>query len=221
MVIDEVAAGLLDARFEVREEEGFSALHGERALAEGARLLLGKATPCVGRDRELGMLRALFTESVDEGTAQATLVVAPPGVGKPRLAQEFLQELRARGEVVSIWIARADGLRAGSPLGMLGQVLRSASLPSVPTSGDTSCPWKSVVRGRRMDRTRAEAFPPPIRRPYPRPSGAGRRAPPEWRRRRERAEAGQEAEALGGPRHALPADPARAAPARSEPTPAR
>ncbi|WP_437760940.1 AAA family ATPase [Sorangium sp. So ce1389] len=118
-MIDDVAAGLLDARFEVREEEGFFALHGERALAEGARLLLGKATPCVGRDRELGMLRALFTESVEEGTAQATLVVAPPGVGKSRLAQEFLQELRARCEAVSIWIARADGLRAGSPLGML------------------------------------------------------------------------------------------------------
>ncbi|WP_437954813.1 protein kinase [Sorangium sp. So ce119] len=126
VMIDDVAAGLLDARFEVREEEGFFALHGERALADGARLLLGKATPCVGRDRELGMLRALFTESAEEGTAQATMVVAPPGVGKSRLAQEFLQELRARGEAVSIWIARADGLRAGSPLGMLGQLVRSA-----------------------------------------------------------------------------------------------
>ncbi|UQA63976.1 protein kinase [Polyangium aurulentum] len=126
VAIDDVVAGLLDARFEVQEGEGLFTLHGERALAEGTRLLLGKATPCVGRDRELATLRALFTETVDESTAQAALVVAPPGVGKSRLAHELLQELRARGEEVSIWIARGDAPRAGSPLGMLGQVLRSA-----------------------------------------------------------------------------------------------
>ncbi|WP_437481607.1 protein kinase [Sorangium sp. So ce1014] len=126
VVIDEVVAGLLDARFDVREEDGGFALRGERALAEGARLLLGKATPCVGRERELGALRALFTETVDEGTAQVALVVAPPGVGKSRLAHELVQELRGRGEAVSIWTARGDALRAGSPLGMLGQALRSA-----------------------------------------------------------------------------------------------
>ncbi|HVK67007.1 MAG TPA: protein kinase [Polyangium sp.] len=126
VVIDEVVAGLLDARFEVQEGEGFFTLHGERALAEGTRLLLGKATPCVGRERELGMLRGLFTESVEESVALAVLVVAPPGVGKSRLAHELLQEIKARGEAVSIWVARGDALRAGSPLGMFGQVLRSA-----------------------------------------------------------------------------------------------
>ncbi|AUX22476.1 protein kinase [Sorangium cellulosum] len=126
VVIDEVVAGLLDARFEVQEKEGSFSLHGERALARGARLLLGKATPCVGRDRELGTLRALFAETVEEGTAQAALVVAPPGVGKSRLAQEFVQELRGCGEDVAIWTARGEAPRAGSPLGMLGQALRSA-----------------------------------------------------------------------------------------------
>ncbi|UQA63975.1 protein kinase [Polyangium aurulentum] len=126
VMIDEVAAALLDARFEVREGEGHFTLHGERVLAEGTRLLLGKATPCVGRERELGTLRALFAESAEEGTAQAALVVASPGVGKSRLAHEFLQDLRARGEGVSIWIARGDALRAGSPLAMLGGALRSA-----------------------------------------------------------------------------------------------
>ncbi|WP_437906569.1 protein kinase [Sorangium sp. So ce327] len=126
VMIDEVVAGLLDARFDVQQGEGLFALRGERPLAEGARLLLGKATPCVGRDRELGTLRALFNETVEERTAQAALVVAPPGVGKSRLAQELVQELRGRGETVSIWRAHGDALRAGSPLGMLGQVLRSA-----------------------------------------------------------------------------------------------
>jgi len=126
VVVDEVVAGLLDARFEVKEGEGFFLLRGERALAEGTRLLLGKATPCVGRERELAMLRALVVETAEEGTAQAALVTAPPGVGKSRLAHELLQELRTRGEAVSVWIARGDALRAGSPLGMLGQVLHRA-----------------------------------------------------------------------------------------------
>ncbi|MGK4005203.1 protein kinase [Sorangium sp. So ce1036] len=126
VVLDEVASGLLDARFDVRECEGVFTLHGERPLAEGTRLLLGRATPCVGRERELGMLRALLTESIEEGTAQAALVVAPPGVGKSRLAQEFLREIREQDEGVSVWVVRGDALRAGSPLGMLGQALRSA-----------------------------------------------------------------------------------------------
>jgi hypothetical protein len=110
----------------VREGEGFFTLHGERALSDGARLLLGKATPCVGRERELGTLQALFTETAEGGTAQAVVVTAPPGVGKSRLAQEFLQALKARGGAVSLWIARGDAQRAGSPFGMLGQALRSA-----------------------------------------------------------------------------------------------
>ncbi|WP_437938898.1 AAA family ATPase [Sorangium sp. So ce341] len=97
VIVDEVVAGLLDARFEVREGEGVFTLHGERPLAEGTRLLLGRATPCVGRERELGMLRALVLESIEESTAQAALVTAPPGVGKSRLAQEFLQEIRGQG----------------------------------------------------------------------------------------------------------------------------
>jgi hypothetical protein len=126
VVIDEVVAGLLDARFEVTEAEGVFSLRGERSLAEGTRLLLGKATPCVGRERELGTLRALFTESAEEGTAQAALVVAPPGVGKSRLAQELLQEVRARGKGASVWIARGEASRAGSPMGMLSQALRRA-----------------------------------------------------------------------------------------------
>src|SRR5262249_36971861 len=62
ILLDDVAARLLDARFDVRESEAGFVLHGERALGEGTRTLLGKATPCVGRERELGTLDALFSE---------------------------------------------------------------------------------------------------------------------------------------------------------------
>lgn len=122
--IDDTAAGLLDARFDVREEaEGF-VLHHERALGEGTRTLLGRATPLVGRERELRYIEDCFEESLD-GNAQAVLVTAPAGVGKSRLGHEFLRTVRDRTDGVAIWIARGDALRAGSALGLLAQALRS------------------------------------------------------------------------------------------------
>ncbi|MDI3285070.1 protein kinase [Polyangium sp. 15x6] len=95
-------------------------------IAEGPRLLLGKPTPCVGRERDLGMVLQIFDECVEDGVAHAVLVVAPPGMGKSRLAHELSRMLRARGEPLSIWNARADPLRQSSALGLLGQALRVA-----------------------------------------------------------------------------------------------
>jgi tetratricopeptide (TPR) repeat protein len=126
IALDEVTAGLLDARFEVRETETGLWLYGEQDLAEGARTLLGKATPCVGRDRELSQLEATFTECVEERIAQAVLVTAPAGVGKSRLAHELLQRVRQRSDEVAVWIGRGDSMRAGSAFGLLGQALRGA-----------------------------------------------------------------------------------------------
>jgi len=129
VVIDEVVAGLLDAHFEVEEGEGFFSLRGERELGEGTRLLLGKATPCVGRDRELGTLRALFTETVEEGTAQAALLSAidhknlvlalgPAGTGKTYLAIAKAVEALEAGKVGRIVLSR-PAVEAGESLGFL------------------------------------------------------------------------------------------------------
>lgn len=121
--LDEVIVGLLDARFDVREEASGFVLQGERELAEGTRTLLGIATPCVGRERDLRNLEELFDDCL-EGTARVALVTAPAGVGKSRLGHEFLRTIRERQENPAIWIARGDSLRAGSALGMLAQALR-------------------------------------------------------------------------------------------------
>lgn len=126
VAIDEMTARLLDGRFDVRETETGATLHGEREIAEGARLLLKKATPCVGRDCELSTLSQMFEECVEEGTAQAPLVVAAAGMGESRLSQEYLARLRASGEHMGVWIARGDVLRAGSALGQHGQAIRQA-----------------------------------------------------------------------------------------------
>ncbi|HWO26549.1 MAG TPA: protein kinase [Kofleriaceae bacterium] len=126
IAIDEITAGLLDARFDVREHDAGYALHGEREIAEGTRSLLGRATPCVGRDPELQALEQLFEECTEEPVARAALVTAPPGTGKSRLAQELLRAVSARGAPVAVWISRGEPHRAGSAFSLLAQLLRGA-----------------------------------------------------------------------------------------------
>jgi hypothetical protein len=121
VLVDERMAGLLDARFDVRESGGVFALYGEQALADGTRTLLGKATPCVGRDLEMRSLEEHFEECLEERSTRAVLVTAPGGRGKSRLVHEFLRTVKARGEAISVWIARGDPLRAGSAFALLGQ----------------------------------------------------------------------------------------------------
>ncbi|HZF49932.1 MAG TPA: AAA family ATPase, partial [Polyangiaceae bacterium] len=142
VALDEVTAGLLDARFDVREGEAGLWLWGERELMEGTRTLLGRPTSCVGRERELSTIEQLFGECVEEPVAQAVLVTAPPGIGKSRLVQELLHRLNERRSAargsggggggspsstkVAVWLARGDSLHAGSPFGLLGQALQRA-----------------------------------------------------------------------------------------------
>jgi serine/threonine protein kinase/tetratricopeptide (TPR) repeat protein len=124
--IDEVTAGLLDDRFDVRLDADVRLLCGEREAEEGARTLLGKRTACVGRERELSALQGLFEECAAESVAQAVLITAPAGVGKSRLRHEFVQRVRAHGShgEVEVWVARGDPMRAGAPFGLLGQMVR-------------------------------------------------------------------------------------------------
>ncbi|AUX45570.1 uncharacterized protein SOCE26_070640 [Sorangium cellulosum] len=124
--VDETTARLLDGRFDVRESGAGLALYGERVIAEGARPLLGKPTPCVGRRRELAELEQMFAGCVEEQQARAALLVGTAGIGKSRLAHELLAQLRRRGEPLACWIGRGDALRAGAALGLLGQALRGA-----------------------------------------------------------------------------------------------
>lgn len=126
--LDEVTAGLLDTRFDVVGDEGMPELSGEHeSVDEAMRTLLGKPTPCVGRERKLAVLGGLFDECVAEPMARAVLVTGVAGVGKSRVRSEFLRSLRRRAEPIDVWIARGDPIRIGSPLGMLAQLLRHCS----------------------------------------------------------------------------------------------
>ena len=125
VALDEMSAGLLDARFDVVESEAGLLLYGERALMPGARTLLGRPTSCVGRDWELTALAGTLDACIDEPEARGVVVTAAAGMGKSRLAAEFVGRIQRREEV-AIWVGRGDSLRAGSTLDLLGQALRGA-----------------------------------------------------------------------------------------------
>ncbi|MGZ3475510.1 MAG: protein kinase domain-containing protein, partial [Polyangiales bacterium] len=119
--LDDVTAGLLDARFDVVHEDSVVQLLREREGQERRRTVLGKPTPFAGRKRELAVLLGLFEECAAEPVARAALVSAPPGVGKSRLCEEFVSLVRDRAEVI---VGRADPMRASVPLGMIGSAIR-------------------------------------------------------------------------------------------------
>lgn len=90
------------------------------AMVPVGRTVLGRASPCVGRDRELDRLEAIWRSCVDERVARAALVVSPPGVGKTRLASELLPRISADARVL---VAHGGN---GSPLGATRSLLRDA-----------------------------------------------------------------------------------------------
>lgn len=125
VLIDELTAGLLDARFEVvRLSHGAFALLGERLSIDESRKLLGKPTPCVGREQELLALGAVLGTVIEESTPRVALVVAPAGVGKSRLRHEFLRRTSAGATPVQVLLGRGDAMNPGAPFGLWSAVLR-------------------------------------------------------------------------------------------------
>jgi tetratricopeptide (TPR) repeat protein len=120
IAIDEVSAALLGDRFDI---EG-GALVGTTRTDTRPRMLLGKETPHVGRDKELALLDATFRECVGEPIARSVVVTGAAGSGKTRLAHELLA--RVRGDA-TVLIARGDPVGAGSSLGLARQLVRNAA----------------------------------------------------------------------------------------------
>ncbi|WP_437295711.1 serine/threonine-protein kinase [Sorangium sp. So ce426] len=128
ILLDRTTAGLLEARFEAAiTTSGAVALRGERSAAEPWRPLLGRPTPCVGRDHELRLLEQTFAACAGEPAARAVLVIGAAGMGKSRLLQEHLAALRRASAPAEIWAALGDPLRAGSIGGLLAEVIRGAA----------------------------------------------------------------------------------------------
>src|SRR5581483_3653784 len=124
--VDEGTAALLEGRFELDQQLGVTVLLGEAHAPETVRTLLGRPTPCIGRDRELATLNGVLAECTNEPASRAVLVTAPPGTGKSRLRFELLKQI-ARDGRARVWVARGDPMSAGSAFGMLRQLLRQAA----------------------------------------------------------------------------------------------
>ena len=91
-----------------------------------APLLLGKESPHVGRDSELGILEAIFDGCASEPMAGAALVTGPSGAGKSRLFRELEARLSRRTERTEVLIGRGDAL-GGSPYGMIADAIQRAA----------------------------------------------------------------------------------------------
>jgi eukaryotic-like serine/threonine-protein kinase len=124
--VDAMTAALLDSRFEVARSGTSFILRGERDQVEATRTLLGRETPCVGRDRELSLLRMYLDECVNEPVARTVLVTAPAGLGKSRVRYEFLRNARTSHTDLEVWAARGDPIGVGSPFALIAQLLRNA-----------------------------------------------------------------------------------------------
>ncbi len=132
ILLDDVTAGLLDVRFDIggaspADPGAGLELRAEREVVDRTRTLLGKATPCIGRERELASLAATYDECITEPVARVVLVTAPAGVGKSRLRHEFAQSLAAHDEPPQVWLGRGDPLRAGSPFALLAPAIRRSA----------------------------------------------------------------------------------------------
>ncbi len=126
IALDEVTAGLLDARWVTGAGPQGIELRGERLGGDGTtRTLLGRPAPCLGRDREIGTIVSLYEECVDASEARVALVTGFAGVGKSRVRYEVMQRLAALDEPPTVLLGRGDPVRAGAPFEIIAPVVRA------------------------------------------------------------------------------------------------
>jgi eukaryotic-like serine/threonine-protein kinase len=124
ILLDTLSANLLEPRFMIASESSPPTLINERASPDESRPLLGRATPCVGREQELLVLSASLERCVESAEPGGVLVIAPPGMGKSRLKHEFVRRLGERPRGVEVLVGSGTPMSAGSPYGHLGQAMR-------------------------------------------------------------------------------------------------
>jgi tetratricopeptide (TPR) repeat protein len=119
---------ILEPRFEVISgSDSRCRILFEKGLRDAPRTVLGREVPCLGRDREIRNLEGLYTECVEESTSQVMIITGAAGVGKSRVAHEFLARIQQRGEPFELLVGKGDPMRADVSLGLVGQALREAA----------------------------------------------------------------------------------------------
>lgn len=125
VLVDVLSAKLLEGQFAQTPQPDGALLLAEEKNSDASRPLLGKPTPCVGRDAELSMLEAQLTGCIEEGVASATLITAAPGTGKSRVRHEFVRRVQRRSEPLTLLLARGEIVGAGAAYGLLAKAIRA------------------------------------------------------------------------------------------------
>jgi predicted ATPase len=81
-------------------------------------------TPLVGRDRQLTMLREWLADAIEARSAVLVTVLAPPGVGKSRLAAEFRE---AAGDLATVLVGQTPSYGDGVTFAPLVELLSEAA----------------------------------------------------------------------------------------------
>ena len=82
------------------------------------------ASPIVGRELELSLLRQVLDRAIDEGTCQRVTLVAEAGVGKSRLTAEFVGAL---GDGITVAVGRCLPYGEGITFWPVAEAVRQAS----------------------------------------------------------------------------------------------
>jgi tetratricopeptide (TPR) repeat protein len=92
----------------------------------------------VGRERELSLLLASLDEVRTDSVARAVLISGPSGSGKSRIRHEFVDQIRHGERQTAVFVARAEALRTGSPLDLLGGLIRAAAAIGVDDAAENA-----------------------------------------------------------------------------------
>ncbi|MCE9579640.1 MAG: protein kinase [Deltaproteobacteria bacterium] len=120
--IDALTRGLLDSRFDIHGRDDALVLWGRRQGA--APRILGRDSPCVGRDAELRQLATMYARVVEDETPRAALVLAPAGAGKSRLEYEVRARLDDASTPPLVWSGFGDLGATETPFALVESLLR-------------------------------------------------------------------------------------------------
>ncbi len=124
--LDEISAALITSRFDIRRADDRIVVEGERTSLDPTRLLLGRPTSCIGRERELAILAASLSDCAHGDGPKVVLMTAASGAGKSRVGHEFVRRLRSAATPVLVLQGRGDPLHQFTPHVLVAQIVRQA-----------------------------------------------------------------------------------------------
>jgi tetratricopeptide (TPR) repeat protein len=124
--LDLDSSRLLGDRFALAVRGEYATVCGDQQVDE-QRLLLGRATPTVGRDAEIAQLSAVVRAVADEGAPRIALVLGPAGNGKTRVRQAVMSELARGARSIPSVLVRFEPGSEGTPWGGLARGIRSTA----------------------------------------------------------------------------------------------